>query len=99
MRRLLNTLYVTNPDALLRKKDDALSVVLDEEQIMSVPFHVLEGVVLFGHVGCSMAVLATCADRGIGVGSRLVWRGRCAVAFCCERNNIAEHPMKKAACI
>lgn len=67
MRRLLNTLYVTNPDALLRKRDDALSVVLDGEQIMSVPFHVLEGVILFGHVGCSMTVLTTCADRGIGV--------------------------------
>lgn len=67
MRRLLNTLYVTNPNALLRKKDDALSVVLDGKQKMSVPFHVLEGVVLFGHVGCSMAVLAACADRGVGV--------------------------------
>lgn len=67
MRRLLNTLYVTNPNALLRKKDDALSVVLDGKQVMSVPFHVLEGAVLFGHVGCSMAVLAACADRGVGV--------------------------------
>lgn len=67
MRRMLNTLYVTNPDALLRKKDDALSVLVDGKQAMSVPFHVLEGVVLFGHVGCSMAVLAACAEHGIGV--------------------------------
>lgn len=51
MKRLLNTLYVTNPDALVRKKDDAISVSVDGERVMSVPFHVLEGVVLFGHVG------------------------------------------------
>ena len=67
MKRLLNTLYVTNPDALVRKKDDAISVSVDGKQIMSVPFHVLEGVVLFGHVGCSAAFLSACAEHGVGV--------------------------------
>lgn len=67
MKRLLNTLYVTNPDALVRKKDDAISVSVDGERVMSVPFHVLEGVVLFGHVGCSAAFLEACAERGVGV--------------------------------
>lgn len=67
MRRLLNTLYVTNPDALVKKRDDAISVSVGGERVMSVPFHVLEGVVLFGHVGCSAAFLAACAERGIGV--------------------------------
>lgn len=67
MRRLLNTLYVTNPDALLRKQDDALAVYLDGKRAMSVPFHLLEGVVLYGHVGCSTSVLRACASRGIGV--------------------------------
>ncbi len=67
MRRLLNTLYLTNPDAVLRKKDDALSVTLDGKRVMSVPLHLLEGVVLFGHVGCSMAVLSACAQNGVGV--------------------------------
>ena len=67
MRRLLNTLYVTNPDALVRKKNDAISVSVDGKQTMSVPFHVLEGVVLLGHVGCSAAFLAACAEHGVGV--------------------------------
>ena len=57
MKRLLNTLYLTNPDAYLRKKDDALAVYVEQKKVMSVPFHLLEGVVLFGHVGCSTAVL------------------------------------------
>lgn len=67
MRRLLNTLYVTNPDAVVRKKDDAISVSVEGSRVMSVPFHVLEGVVLLGHVGCSAAFLTACAERGVGV--------------------------------
>ena len=67
MKKLLNTLYVTNSDAIVRKKDDALSVYVDGKRMMSVPFHFLEGMVLFGHVGCSMPVLAACAQSGVGV--------------------------------
>lgn len=67
MRKLLNTLYVTNPEAVLRKKDDALGVYLNGERVLSVPFHLLEGVVIFGHAGCSASVLRACASRGIGV--------------------------------
>ena len=67
MKKLLNTLYLTNPEARLRKKNDALSVVLDGREVMNVPFHLIEAVVLFGHVGCSMSVLSSCAERGVGV--------------------------------
>lgn len=65
MRRLLNTLYITNPDAYLRKKDDAIAVFVDGTKVMSVPFHLLEALVLFGHVGCSTALLGVCAQKGI----------------------------------
>ena len=65
MRRLLNTLYVTNPDAYLRKQDDAIAVYLDDKKVMSVPFHLLEGMVLFGHVGCSTYLLGACAQKGV----------------------------------
>lgn len=67
MRKLLNTLYLTNPDARIKKKDDALSVVLDGRDIMNVSFHLVDAVVLFGHVGCSMAVLSACSERGVRV--------------------------------
>lgn len=67
MKKLLNTLYVTNPEAVLRKKDDALAVYLDGKKVMSVPFHLLEGVVLFGHAGCSMGVVRACAANGVGM--------------------------------
>jgi len=41
MKRLLNTLYLTNPDAYLRKKDDALAVYVEQKKVMSVPFYSL----------------------------------------------------------
>ena len=34
---------------------------------MSVPFHLLEGIVLFGHVGCTTSLLSACAVRGVCV--------------------------------
>lgn len=65
MKRLLNTLYVTNPEAYLRKQDDAVAIFVDDAKVMSVPFHLLEGMVLFGHVGCSTYLLGACARKGI----------------------------------
>lgn len=67
MKKLLNTLYVTNSDAYIRKQNDAICVNVGDDVIMSVPFHVLEGIVLFGHAGCSMALLRECGARGIAV--------------------------------
>ena len=67
MKRLLNTLYVTNPDAVVHKRNDAISVEVGGKRAMNVPFHVLDGIVLFGHVGCTMATLAACAENGLSV--------------------------------
>lgn len=67
MRRLLNTLYVTNPDAYVCKKDDAVCVRVEDEQLLSVPFQVLEGIVLFGHARCSSALMSASARSGVAV--------------------------------
>ena len=64
MKHLLNTLYITDPDAYVHKKDDAIEIALGAKTVMSVPFHLIDGVVLFGHVGCSTAFLAACAENG-----------------------------------
>lgn len=67
MKKLQNTLYVTDPDARLVKADDALSVLIDERQVLHVPFHLLDGIVLFGYRGLSAPLLGACAERGISV--------------------------------
>ena len=65
MKKLLNTLYVTNSEAYVCKGDDALVVRVDGEKALQVPFHLLEGIVMFGYLGCSPSVLGACAERGI----------------------------------
>lgn len=67
MKKLLNTLYVTDPEARLVKADDALSVLVDERRVLHVPFHLLDGIVLFGYRGLSASLLGACAERGIAV--------------------------------
>ncbi len=67
MKKLLNTLYVTGQDCFLRKKDDAIAAFRGDEQVASVPFHVLESIVLFGHAGCSIPVMRECAVSGVSV--------------------------------
>lgn len=67
VKKLLNTLYVTNPDARLVKSNDALSVLVDEKEALHVPFHLLEGIVLFGYRGCGASLLGECAERGISL--------------------------------
>ena len=67
LKKLLNTLYVTNPEAYVCKGDDALVVRVDGEKALQLPFHLLEGVVMFGYLGCSPAVLGACTERGITI--------------------------------
>lgn len=67
MRRLLNTLYVTNPDAFLKKKDDAIEVMVDGDKVLSVPFHVVDGIVLYGHASMSRVLMSVCANQGISI--------------------------------
>lgn len=67
MKKLLNTLYVTDPEARLVKADDALSVLVDERRVLHVPFHLLDGIVLFGYRGLSASLLGACAERGIAI--------------------------------
>lgn len=67
MRRHLNTLYVTSDGAWLRK--DGANVVVEVERVERgrVPVHLLGGVVCFGRVGASPALLGYCAEQGVCV--------------------------------
>ena len=67
MRRMLNTLYVTTEDAWLRKDGANIVVEAGGEERGRAPLHMLEGVVSFGRVGASPALLAACAEAGITV--------------------------------
>jgi len=67
MKRMLNTVYVTQDDAWLRKDGANLVVESDGAERGRVPLHMLDGVVSFGRSGCSPALMAACAEGGIAL--------------------------------
>lgn len=67
MKHLLNTLYVTNPKAYVCIENENVCVKLEGKRALSVPMHLIDSVVLFGHVTCSTPMLGICAQRGVSV--------------------------------
>lgn len=67
MRILLNTLYVTTPEAYLSK--DGLNVVVSvkNEEIFRIPVHNIEQIVTFGYMGASPGLMKLCADNGVSL--------------------------------
>lgn len=67
MRKLLNILYVTLPDAYLALDGETVVVSQKDEKQIQVPLHNLEGIVTFGYVGASPALMGRCAKDGISL--------------------------------
>lgn len=65
--QLLNTLYVTLPDAYLRLDNDTVRVDVDRETRLRVPLHHLASVVCLGNVGLSTPLVHRLADAGIAL--------------------------------
>ena len=65
--QLLNTLYVTTPDAYLRLDNDTLRVEVERETKLRVPLHHLSAVVCFGHIGLSAPLMHRLAADGIAM--------------------------------
>jgi CRISPR-associated protein Cas1 len=75
MKRHLNTLYVTTQGAYLSKDGESVAVQVERETKMRLPLHTLGGIVCFGGVGASPALLGHCAELGVGL-SFLTEHGR-----------------------
>jgi len=67
MKQHLNTLFVNTQGAYLRKEGEAVVVSVERETKLRVPLHNLGGIVCFGRVGASPALLGKCADAGVAV--------------------------------
>ncbi len=67
MKKHLNTLFVTTEGAYLKKEGQALVVRIEKENRLRLPLHNLDGVVCFGHIGCSPALMAACAKAGVSI--------------------------------
>lgn len=67
MRKLLNTLYVTTPEAYLSK--DGLNVVVsvEKEERFRIPIINVESIVTFGYMGASPGLMKLCADNNVSL--------------------------------
>jgi CRISPR-associated protein Cas1 len=64
---MLNTLYVTLPQAYLSKEGETVLVRQEQETKLRVPILALEGIVCVGQVSMSPALMAFCAEHDVGV--------------------------------
>jgi CRISP-associated protein Cas1 len=67
MKKLLNILYVTNPEAYLARDGENVVVRLYDKEAFRTPAHYLEGIVTFGYTGVSPALLGMCVEKNITV--------------------------------
>lgn len=67
MRKLLNTLYVTTPEAYLSKDGMNVVVSVKQEEIFRIPIINIEGIVTFGYMGASPGLMKLCSDNGVSL--------------------------------
>lgn len=67
MRRHLNTLYVTTENAWLRKDGENVVVRIEGDERGRAPLHLLGGIVCFGAVGVTPALMGRCAELGVRI--------------------------------
>ena len=62
MKRLRNTLYVTTPDAYLSLDGENIVLSVKKEERGRRPLHLLDSIIVFGHLGVSPALLGKCSE-------------------------------------
>ena len=67
MRKLLNTLYVTTPDAFVARDGENVVIKVGGTEKFRTPAHTLEGIVCFGYTGASPALVGLCTEHNIGI--------------------------------
>lgn len=67
MRKLLNTLFITNPDSYLSLDGQNVVISRDGEKIGRIPLHNLESIITFGYTGASPGLMGFCADKSISL--------------------------------
>ncbi|MFP3511490.1 type I-C CRISPR-associated endonuclease Cas1c [Peribacillus sp. SIMBA_075] len=67
MKKLLNTLFITQPDVYLSLDGDNIVLLKNQEKLGRLPLHNLESIVSFGYTGTSPALMGYCAERNISL--------------------------------
>lgn len=67
MKKLLNTVYVSQPDIYLSLKGHNLNLIRENQSIGKVPLHNLEAICTFGHQGVSPALMHWCMENNVSI--------------------------------
>ncbi len=67
MKKLLNTLYVTSPEARLSLEGENVLIKQEENLLGRFPLHNLESIVVFSRLGASPALMGACVRHKIGL--------------------------------
>lgn len=67
MRKLLNTLYITNENAYLSLDGENIVCRLDDDEKFRIPFDNVENIVCFSYIGCSPALMGKCVSKCIPI--------------------------------
>lgn len=67
MKKLLNTLYLTNPDYYLRKEGRNIVITLDEKRVARFPIHIFKQVVCFNYMGVSPDLMKMCMEENVAI--------------------------------
>lgn len=67
MKKLLNTLYVTSPEAYLSKDGQNVVVSIKQEEVFRIPIINIEDIVTFGYMGASPGLMKLCSDNSVAL--------------------------------
>jgi len=67
MRKLLNVLYVTTPNSYLSLDGENIAILVEGSEKFRIPIHNIEGIICFGFMGASPALMGYCAKKGVGL--------------------------------
>ena len=65
MKKLLNTLYITQEDVYLGKEGENFVILRDGKIIARFPVHILKEIFCFSYIGCSPQAMKTCMENNI----------------------------------
>lgn len=67
MRKLLNTIYITNEQAYLFLDGENLVCRIEDNDKFRIPFDNVENIVCFNYLGCSPALMGKCVSKCIPI--------------------------------
>lgn len=67
MKKLLNTLYITDETAYLSLDGENIVIKMSDDRTARFPLVNLENIVCFSYLGCSPALMGKCCEDGVGI--------------------------------